>query len=79
MTRNLGEPQPGDEDLQVIIVRRTTLDWVLRTAALAQPHVQILTDQTVTGLVAGPPARGRHPDRRRRAPRPTAARSRPTS
>ncbi len=56
MTRSLGEPQPGDEDLQVIIARRTTLDWVLRSAALAQPHVQILTDQTVTGLVAGPPA-----------------------
>jgi 2-polyprenyl-6-methoxyphenol hydroxylase-like FAD-dependent oxidoreductase len=56
MTRNLGEPQPGDEDLQVIIIRRTTLEWVLRKAALTQPHVRILTDQTVTGLVAGPPA-----------------------
>jgi 2-polyprenyl-6-methoxyphenol hydroxylase-like FAD-dependent oxidoreductase len=56
MTRNLGPPQPGDEDLRVIIVRRTTLEWVLRTAALAQPHVEVRTDQVVTGLVAGPPA-----------------------
>ena len=25
-TANLGEPRPGDEDLTVLIVRRTTLD-----------------------------------------------------
>lgn len=56
MTRNLGEPQPGDEDLQVIIVRRTTFEWVLRSAALEQPHVRVLTGQVVTGLVAGDPA-----------------------
>ncbi|HJR24296.1 MAG TPA: FAD-binding protein [Acidimicrobiales bacterium] len=56
MTRNLGPAQPGDEDLRVIIVRRTTLEWVLRTAALAQPHVEVRTDQVVTGLLAGPPA-----------------------
>jgi 2-polyprenyl-6-methoxyphenol hydroxylase-like FAD-dependent oxidoreductase len=56
MTRNLGPAQPGDEDLRVIIVRRTTLEWVLRTAALAQPHVEVRTDQVVAGLVAGPPA-----------------------
>ena len=56
MTRALGEAQPGDEDLQVIIVRRTTLEWVVRTAAMAQPHVEVRTDQAVTGLVAGPPA-----------------------
>ena len=31
---DLGEPQPGDEDLEVLIVRRTTLEWVLRQAAL---------------------------------------------
>src|SRR3954470_9768914 len=36
MTRALGEPQPGDEDLQVIITRRTTLEWVIRKAAIAQ-------------------------------------------
>src|SRR3954470_1347304 len=34
MTADLGDPQPGDEDLQVIVVRRSTLEWVLRRAAL---------------------------------------------
>lgn len=56
MTSNLGEPQPGDEDLQVIIIRRTTLEWVLRSSAMQQPHVEVRTDQRVAGLVAGPPA-----------------------
>ena len=56
MTRNLGPAQPGDEDLRVIIVRRTTLEWVLRSAALAQDHVEVRTDQVVTGLLAGPAA-----------------------
>ena len=56
MTRDLGEPQPGDEDLQVIIVRRTTLEWVIRKAAMAQPHVEVHTGVTVAGLVAGAPA-----------------------
>lgn len=52
MTAALGEPRPGDEDLKVIIVRRTTFEWVLRRAALAQPGVDIRTDAAVTGLVA---------------------------
>ena len=56
MTRHLGPAQPGDEDLQVIIVRRTTLEWVLRTAAMEQPHVEVRTGVIVAGLVAGPPA-----------------------
>jgi 2-polyprenyl-6-methoxyphenol hydroxylase-like FAD-dependent oxidoreductase len=56
MTRTLGEPQPGDEDLRVIIVRRTTLEWVLRTAALAAPGVEVRTGVSVTGLVPGAPA-----------------------
>src|SRR5262249_35704235 len=38
---NLGEPQPGDEDLSVLIVRRTTFEWLLREAALAEPNVTI--------------------------------------
>ncbi len=49
-TAALGEPQPGDEDLAVLVVRRTTFEWVLRNAALAEPHVSIRTDATVTGL-----------------------------
>ncbi len=56
MTRGLGEPQPGDDDLKVIIVRRTTLEWVLRKAAIAQPGVEGRTGVTVTGVAAGEPA-----------------------
>jgi 2-polyprenyl-6-methoxyphenol hydroxylase-like FAD-dependent oxidoreductase len=62
-TASLGEPRPGDEDLAVLIVRRTTLDWVLRRAVVAHPGVEVRTGVAVTGLVAetrrsgsGPPA-----------------------
>lgn len=54
MTAALGEPQPGDEDLKVLIVRRTTFEWVLRRAALAEPGVELLTGETVVGLLADP-------------------------
>src|SRR5262245_58189907 len=47
---NLGEPQPGDEDLAVLIVRRTTLEWLLREAALAQPGVELRPSSGVAGL-----------------------------
>jgi 2-polyprenyl-6-methoxyphenol hydroxylase-like FAD-dependent oxidoreductase len=49
-TANLGEPEPGDDDLRVIIIRRTTLEWVLRTAALAEPGVEIRTAAPVAGV-----------------------------
>lgn len=51
-TLALGDPQPGDEDLAVLIVRRTTLEWVLRRAVLAQPGVEVRTGTGVNGLVA---------------------------
>ncbi|MHB8463309.1 MAG: NAD(P)/FAD-dependent oxidoreductase [Acidimicrobiales bacterium] len=51
-TNDLGEPQPGDEDLEVIIIRRTTLEWVLRNAARAEPTVDLRTDVVVVGVVA---------------------------
>lgn len=51
-TAALGDPQPGDEDLAVLVVRRTTFEWVLRCAALAEPGVTIRTDAAVTGLTA---------------------------
>ncbi|MFZ6004621.1 MAG: FAD-dependent oxidoreductase [Actinomycetota bacterium] len=51
MTANLGEPRPGDEDLKVIIVRRTTLEWVLRKAVLAQPGIEVRTGAAVSGLL----------------------------
>jgi 2-polyprenyl-6-methoxyphenol hydroxylase-like FAD-dependent oxidoreductase len=50
-TADLGDPQPGDEDLRVIIVRRSTLEWVLRRAALAEPLVELRTGTAVAGLV----------------------------
>ncbi len=53
-TAALGEPQPGDEDLAVLVVRRTTFEWVLRRAALAEPNVTIRTGVDVEGLVATP-------------------------
>ena len=51
-TNNLGPKQPGDEDLEVIIVRRTTLEWVLRKAVVAEPNVDIRTGAIVAGVVA---------------------------
>jgi 2-polyprenyl-6-methoxyphenol hydroxylase-like FAD-dependent oxidoreductase len=50
MTADLGAPQPGDEDLKVIIVRRTTLEWVLRKEVVAQPGVEVRTGVAVSGL-----------------------------
>ena len=47
---NLGDPRPGDEDLAVLIVRRTTLEWLLREAALAQPGVELRPSCGVAGL-----------------------------
>lgn len=52
LTANLGEPQPGDEDLKVLVVRRTTFEWVLRNAALEQDHVKFVTGVGVTRLLA---------------------------
>lgn len=56
-TANLGDPQPGDDDLRVLIVRRTTLEWVLRKAVAAEPLIDIRSGTGVTSLVAsGDPA-----------------------
>lgn len=52
-TANLGEPRPGDEDLSVLVVRRTTFEWVLRRAVVAEPTVAFRTGVAVEGLVAG--------------------------
>lgn len=48
----LGEPREGDDDLSVLIVRRTTLEWVLRSAVLREPGVSVRGGSRVTGLVA---------------------------
>ena len=52
------EPQPGDEDLTVLIIRRTTLEWVLRMAVVAEPNVTAVTNAHVASLIAGEPVNG---------------------
>jgi 2-polyprenyl-6-methoxyphenol hydroxylase-like FAD-dependent oxidoreductase len=51
LTGDLGDPRPGDEDLAVLIVRRTTLEWVLRQAVGAEPNVHLRPGESVVGLV----------------------------
>ena len=48
----LGEPREGDDELSVLIVRRTTLEWVLRSAVLREPGVEVRGGARVVGLVA---------------------------
>jgi 2-polyprenyl-6-methoxyphenol hydroxylase-like FAD-dependent oxidoreductase len=43
--------EPGDEEVAVLLVRRTTLEWVLRRAVLRQDGVRWETRGAVTGLV----------------------------
>ena len=58
----------------MLIVRRTTFEWVLREAALAEPGVTIRTAATVEGLTSTASADGgRPPDGHRRARWPTAS------
>ncbi|MEY2470610.1 MAG: hypothetical protein QOF21_3308 [Actinomycetota bacterium] len=52
------DPQPGDEDLTVLIIRRTTLEWVLRMAVVAEPNVTAVTNAHVASLIAGAPVDG---------------------
>jgi 2-polyprenyl-6-methoxyphenol hydroxylase-like FAD-dependent oxidoreductase len=46
------EPEPGDEELVLIACRRTTFEWVLRRAALAEGNVTFRTGVAVDGLLA---------------------------
>ncbi|HEU5083999.1 MAG TPA: FAD-dependent oxidoreductase [Acidimicrobiales bacterium] len=57
-TAQLGEPQPGDEDLRVLVVRRTTLEWVLRRAVDAEPGVTVHAGVLVKGLLGRPASAG---------------------
>jgi 2-polyprenyl-6-methoxyphenol hydroxylase-like FAD-dependent oxidoreductase len=50
LTARLGEPRPGDDDLAVLVVRRTTFEWILRRAVLAQPGAEVRTGVGVAGL-----------------------------
>ena len=56
---DLGEPQPGDEDLVVLAMRRTTFEMVLRQAVRREPTVELRTGVGVAGLTSGGGS-GRH-------------------
>jgi 2-polyprenyl-6-methoxyphenol hydroxylase-like FAD-dependent oxidoreductase len=46
------EPEPADDGLSMLACRRTTFEWVLRRAALAEGRVEFRTGIAVTGLIA---------------------------
>ena len=48
--------RPGDEDLMPVMTRRSTVDWVLGRAAVAEPRVEVRYGVKVVGLLtaAGP-------------------------
>jgi len=48
------ERQPDDDELVMLACRRTTFEWVLRRAALAEGGVTFRTGVGVDGLLAGP-------------------------
>lgn len=54
-------PEPGDDDLVMLACRRTTFEWVLRRAALAEGRVELRTGVAVDGLVGSPPSRPGEP------------------
>ena len=47
-------PRPGDEHLTMMMTRRSTFDWVLQRAMVAQPGITMRRGVTVTGLIAAP-------------------------
>lgn len=55
-TANLGEPRPGDDELEVLVLRRTTLEWVLRRTVAAEPSVTLVPKSRVDGLAFAPGA-----------------------
>jgi 2-polyprenyl-6-methoxyphenol hydroxylase-like FAD-dependent oxidoreductase len=48
------QPEPGDDDLTAVRSRRTTVEWVLRKAALAHDRVHFRGRTVVSGLIAEP-------------------------
>ena len=46
------EPEPGDAELVMLACRRTTFEWVVRRAALAEGRVELRTGVAATGLVS---------------------------
>jgi 2-polyprenyl-6-methoxyphenol hydroxylase-like FAD-dependent oxidoreductase len=60
MTSELEGVEEGDDDLAVLIVRRTTFEWALRKAVLGEPNTEVRGGVGVRGLLAdtsgdGPP------------------------
>lgn len=53
LTRGFADERPGDEDLVVLTMRRSTVEWVLRRRA-AESSVELRSDAGVTGLRAKP-------------------------
>lgn len=47
--------EPGDDDLSMIACRRTTFEWVVRRAAIAEGRVTFRTGVAVDGFVADAP------------------------
>src|SRR5262249_31180807 len=45
-------PQPDDEQLTLLMSRRSTIDWVLRRAMVDEPGVTLRRGVAVTGLLA---------------------------
>ena len=58
---DLGDPQPGDDDLVVLAMRRTTFEMVLRQAVRREPTVELRTEARVAGLTAAAPDGSRGP------------------
>lgn len=52
LTRGLGPPEEGDDDLNVLIVRRTTFEWALREAVRHEPSVEYRAGVEIAGLVS---------------------------
>ena len=53
-----GAPEPGDEDLVYLWVRRPVIEWALRRAAVAEPGVELRAGAQVSGLLVERRARG---------------------
>ena len=43
-------PVPGLEDITMLLARRSTVEWVMRRAVVADPGIRILSGRTVSGL-----------------------------
>jgi 2-polyprenyl-6-methoxyphenol hydroxylase-like FAD-dependent oxidoreductase len=56
------EREPADEELTMLACRRTTFEWVLRRAALAEGRVEFRTGVVVDGLIGEAIAPGTSPN-----------------